>query len=207
MGSEMCIRDSFLGSLFAFTLFRAYPAHAGIILNTVFGLFCVFGAYRFMVAKPLQIAELKPPERLKYTVFGLIAGFAAHFIGIGGGILYLPILNSFLSVPIHLAVPISLATMALGSLVGALSFSMLGHLDQILRPEAYPPLSFGWFNLTAFLSIGLMSIASAQLGPILAHKVSPKRFKTLLAALYIYIGVRLILRGIFQLQGLTPPIP
>jgi hypothetical protein len=198
---------SFLGSLFAFTLFKVYPAQAGILLKTFFGLFCIFGAYRFMAAKPLQTAELKPLEKTKYAVGGLAAGFIAHFVGIGGGIIYLPILNSFLLVPIHLAVPVSLATMALGSLIGALSFGLLGHLDQLYRPEAYPPLSFGWFNLVAFLSIGLASIASAQIGPKITHKVSPKRFKILLAALYIYIGVRLILRGIFQLQGLIPPIP
>ncbi|MHC1635263.1 MAG: sulfite exporter TauE/SafE family protein [Candidatus Methanospirareceae archaeon] len=198
---------SVIGSLITFSFYEAYPRSAGIILKTIFGIFCIFGAYRFMVAKPLQIEELKPPSTAKYGTAGLLSAIVAHFIGIGGGIVYMPVLNSFLSIPVHLAVPLSLATMCIGSSVGATSFALLGHLDQIRNAAIYPPLSFGWFNLIAFAFIGIVSILFAQLGPILAHRTSPQKFKILLAALYVYIGIRLILRGIYQLQGLTPPLP
>jgi uncharacterized membrane protein YfcA len=117
------------------------------------------------------------------------------------------VLNTFLSVPIHLTAPLSLATMVIGSTIGALSFGAFGHIDQMQNPSAYPPLSFGWFNLTAFLGVGITSMIFAQVGPRLAHRTSPKRFKMLLGILYVFIGIRLILRGIYQLQGLLPPIP
>ncbi|MDF2955693.1 MAG: Sulfite exporter TauE/SafE/YfcA [Candidatus Alkanophagales archaeon MCA70_species_2] len=198
---------SLIGAIIAFLFYEAYPKSAGIVLKTIFGVFCLFGAYRFMMAKPLPIEELKPPSTVKYAVAGLLSAIVAHFIGIGGGIVYMPVLNSFLGVPVHLAIPISLASMCIGSSVGALSFASLGHLDQLRNPTMYPPLSFGWFNLTAFAFIGVTSILFAQLGPRLAHRTSPQRFKILLAILYVYIGIRLILRGIYQLQGLVPPLP
>ncbi|RLI06338.1 hypothetical protein DRO32_05550 [Candidatus Bathyarchaeota archaeon] len=198
---------SFLGSLTAFAFYRHYPGQAGIVLKMIFGLFCLFGAYRFMRAKPIPIEELKPPAKAKYALSGLLAGFLAHFIGIGGGILYMPVLNSFLLMPVHLAVATSLATMTVGSSVGAISFALLGHLDQVEHPEAYPPFSIGWFNLLAFALIGLMSIIMAQVGPRLAHRTPPGRYKILLAILYAYIGLRLLIRGSYQLQGLKPPIP
>ena len=198
---------SFLGSLTTFVFYHYYPKQAGIVLKMIFGIFCLFGAYRFMMAKPLPISELRPPNKPKYALSGLAAGFLAHFIGIGGGILYMPVLNSFLLMPVHLAVATSLATMVIGSSVGALSFAFLGYLDQVKHPEAYPPLSFGWFNALAFACIGGMSIIMAQVGPRLAHRTPPGRYKVLLAVLYIYIGMRLLLRGAFQLQGLHPPIP
>ena len=119
----------------------------------------------------------------------------------------MPVLNAFLSIPVHLAVPISLGTMVVGSSVGSLSFMGLGYIDQVKHPGLYPPLSLGWFNLIAFLGIGLSSVAFAQLGPRLAHRTSPQRYKLLLAIVYVYIGLRLVIRGLYQLQGLVPPIP
>ncbi len=198
---------SFTGSLFAFLLFSSFRKEAGILLKTIFGLFCLFGAYRFMKAKPLKISELKPPSLIKHSLFGFASGILAHFIGIGGGIIYMPVLNTFLRIPVHLAVPVSLATMIIGSSIGAASFGFLGRLDQVLHPSDYPPLSWGWLNLVAFVCIGIPSVLMAQIGPKLAHKVSPKRFKILLAVVYIYIGFRLIIRGICQIQGIPPLIP
>ena len=198
---------SFIGALFAFTFFATHRATAGILLKGLFGIVCLIGAYRFMKAKPLPVSELNPPNVTKYSASGLFAAIFAHFIGIGGGIVYMPILNTLLKIPVHIAVPISLATMIIGSSVGAASFGILGYIDQIKHPQDYPPLSFGWFNLIAFLSLGIGSIIFAQIGPRLAHKTSPKKFKILLAIVYAYIGIRLIIRSIYQIQGLKPPIP
>ena len=48
---------------------------------------------------------------------------------------------------------------------------------------------------------------AAQIGPKIAHKTSPKKYKILLAVVYAYIGLRLVLRAYYQAQGLKPPIP
>ena len=175
---------SFLGAITAFTIFSAYRAYAGIIFKGIFGIFCLFGAYRFMKARPKPISELKPPSIMVFALSGVLSGYIAHVIGIGGGLIYVPVLNTLLGVPIHAAVPVSLATMIIGSSVGSLSFAALGYADQVIHPGDYPPLSLGWFNLTAFLSIGIPSIIFAQIGPILAHKTSPKKYKILLALVY-----------------------
>ena len=156
---------------------------------------------------PVKVNSLRNPSILKYAGSDLFSGITAHFMGIGGGIIYMLMLNTFLSGPIHITAHLSLATMVIGSTIGALSFGAFGHIDQMQNPLAYPPLSFEWFNLTAFLGIGITSVIFAQVGPRLAHRNSPKRFKTLLDILYVFIGIRLILRGIYQLQGLPSPIP
>ncbi|MHA1835637.1 MAG: sulfite exporter TauE/SafE family protein [Candidatus Odinarchaeia archaeon] len=198
---------SAVGSLEAFIFFYSFRAIAGLILKLVFGLFCVFGAYRFITAKLLQLKELKEPKIIKYGVSGFFSGMLAHFMGIGGGLIYMPVLNTILLIPALFAVAISLGTMVIGSSVGAVSFGILGSIDQASNPSQYPLLSFGWFNLIAFFSIGAASIISAQFGPKLAHKTNPKKFKILLAIVYVYIGVRLIINSSLQLQGLPPLIP
>ncbi len=198
---------SVTGSAFAFIFFTSFRAYAGIVLKTIFGIFCLVGAYRFMRAKPLPVRSLPKPSLPKFSVSGYLSGILAHFIGIGGGIVYMPMLNTLLKIPVHIAVPLSLATMVIGSSVGAISFMILGHIDQLRHPLDYPMLSFGWFNLIAFLGIGMASIIFAQVGPRLAHRTSPRRFKVLLALVYAYIGVRLVVNGLLQLQGLAPIIP
>jgi len=198
---------SLIGSLLAYTVFRAFRMKTGIFLKGGFGIVCLIGAYRFMKARPLPIKELRSPSTVKYGVMGIISGIAANFIGIGGGIVYMPVLNTVLKIPIHLSTIISLATMIVGSSVGSLSFAALGRRDQVLHPLDYPPYSYGWFNLLAFLLIGIPSVLAAQIGPKIAHKTSPKKYKILLAAVYAYIGLRLVLRAYYQAQGLKPPIP
>mgnify|MGYP000117779960 CR=1 FL=1 len=198
---------SFLGSLLAFIFFTTYRAIAGLILKGLFGLMCLVGAYRFMRARAKTINELSEPSTIKYALAGLLCGGLAHFIGIGGGLIYLPTLNVILEIPIHIAVSLSIATMIIGSSIGALSFGILGYIDQLKHPTEYPPYTFGWFNLLLFLLIGLPSIIFAQLGPRLAHRTPPRKLKILLAILYVYIGVRLTLNSVMQLQGLPPIIP
>ncbi|MHC1591311.1 MAG: sulfite exporter TauE/SafE family protein [Candidatus Helarchaeales archaeon] len=198
---------SVTGSLEAFIFFVNFRAFAGLIMKLLFGVFCLIGAYRFLRAKPLQLDELKEPVGWKYGIAGFFSGMLAHFMGIGGGLIYMPVLNTILGVPALFAVAVSLSTMVVGSLVGAVSYSIFGGIDQAMHPADYPPLTFGWFSLGAFIFIGVFSIIFAQIGPKLAHKIDPKRFKILLAIVYIYIGIRLIVNSIFQLIGLPAPIP
>lgn len=198
---------SVLGALSAYTLFVAFRAAMGLAMKTAFGIACLVGAYRFVKARPIPVHEIPELSIAKFACAGLASGFAAHIIGIGGGLIYVPVLNALLLVPIHIAIPLSLATMVIGSSVGSICFSLLGSLDQALHPEDYPPLSFGWFNAFAFLTIGIASIVTAQIGPIIAHKTPPRRLKLLLALLYTYIGIRLVVRGICQLMGIPPIIP
>ena len=198
---------SLLGSALAFTIFSSFRKEAGIMLKMIFGLVCLLGAYRFLRARPIPISELREPNKVKYLVAGLLGGLLAHFIGIGGGIVYMPLLNAVLKVPVHYAVGLSLATMVVGSSVGASSFALLGRIDQLSHPSDYPPFSFGWLNLVCFVGLGLSSVILAQVGPYIAHRTSPEKYKLLLALVYTYIGVRLVVRGAFQLAGIPPPIP
>ncbi|MHA1311771.1 MAG: sulfite exporter TauE/SafE family protein [Candidatus Helarchaeota archaeon] len=188
---------SLTGAIFAFILFSNFRAQAGLILKTLYGIYCIIGAYNYVSTKPKPINSLPELHKIKSYTSGFSSGFLAHFIGIGGGIIYLSVLNTLLEIPIQTAVTMSLATMVVGSSIGFISFLILGYNDSIINASQYPIFSVGWFNLLAFLGIGISSIIFAQFGSILTRKISPKKFKILLAIVYIYIGIRLIINGIF----------
>jgi hypothetical protein len=169
----------------------------GAMLKILFGVLCLVGAWRFMTAKPRLVDEMPPVERRRFWPTGIGGGFIAHFLGIGGGLVYVPGLNTILGVPIHQTVAISQATMVIGSSVGALTFFILSLFRSLTD---LPPLSFGYFNLVAWLALVVTSIPLAQIGAVVAHKLSEKRLKFLLAILYIYVGLKLI--GVFTWLGL-----
>ena len=169
----------------------------GQILKILFGALCIVGAYRFMTAKPTQVEEMPEAKRGTFWPTGFGGGFIAHFLGIGGGLVYVPVLNTILGVPIHTTVALSQATMVIGSGVGALTFIILGLVRGVVDT---PTLSLGYFNLVAWLALVVTSIPLAQVGAITAHKLTPKRLKFLLALLYIYVGLKLI--GVFKWLGL-----
>lgn len=241
----------------------------GELLKFLFGLFCLVGAYRFMTAKPKPIEEMpRQHSKLKAAVSGFIGGGTAQFLGIGGGLVYLVILNMVLDMPIHGAIAMSLATMVFGSGAGATIFAVLGStipwtvaylpdplgalvprlslqwtlstlnmlvpgvatlywadaaltyfnpvLHHVLRINSVlgvvplvnklnplkiaPPLSVGFVNLVAFAALAATSIPMSRVGARAAHRVSPKRMGVLLAAVYVYVGLKLM--GFFSLLGL-----
>jgi len=169
----------------------------GAILKVLFGVLCLIGAWRFMTARPRPVDDMPPVERGRFWPTGFGGGFVAHFLGIGGGLVYVPSLNTLLGVPIHQSVALSSATMVIGSSVGALTFLFLGLFRNL---TGLPPLSLSYFNLAAWLALVVTSIPMSQVGAIAAHKLSEKRLKFLLALLYIYVGLKLI--GVFAWLGL-----
>lgn len=169
----------------------------GAVLKVLFGALCLIGAYRFMTAKPRPVNEMPSIEQGKFWPAGFLAGGLAHFLGIGGGLVYMPTLNTILAVPIHQAVALSTGTMIIGSSVGALTFIILGLLRNVLD---LPPVSLGYFNAVAWTCLVVASIPLAQLGAITAHKLTPQRLKIMLALIYVYVGLKLI--GVYARLGL-----
>jgi len=139
----------------------------GAVLKVLFGVLCLIGAYRFMTAKPRPVDKMPPVEKGKFWSTGVGSGFVAHFLGIGGGLVYVPALNTILGVPIHQGVALSQATMVIGSSVGALTFIILGLLRNLTN---LPMWSLSYFNLVAWLALVVTSIPLAQAGAVVAHK-------------------------------------
>ncbi|MEM2047514.1 MAG: sulfite exporter TauE/SafE family protein [Candidatus Jordarchaeales archaeon] len=155
----------------------------GELLKFLFGLFCLVGAYRFMTAKPKPIEEMpRQHSTLKAWVSGLVGGGTAQFLGIGGGLVYLIILNMVLDMPIHGAIAMSLATMIFGSGAGATVFAVLG--STIPWTVAYlpdplgalvPRLSLQWTLSTlnnvvpGIATLYWMDVILTSFNPVLHH--------------------------------------
>ncbi|MDY6792941.1 MAG: sulfite exporter TauE/SafE family protein [Thermodesulfobacteriota bacterium] len=113
----------------------------GKMLTVAFGIAIILGALRMLTAKPPKIDEEPSDSLTVFILRGLPLGVVSGIIGIGGGVLIIPIMVFFLKFEIHQAVGTSTALMIFTAMGGALSYGING-----LCIEGLPPYSTGYLN-------------------------------------------------------------
>jgi uncharacterized protein len=112
-------------------------------------------------------------------------------LGIGGGVLMVPILVIVMGFDFHKAVGTSTAVIMFSSIGGIISYTLGG-----LNIEGLPPYSIGYINLLQFLIIAGTSIPLAQTGVKTAHRLLARKLRYIFIFLLIYIALKMM--GIFQ---------
>jgi uncharacterized membrane protein YfcA len=102
-------------------------------------------------------------------------GLASGFLGIGGGLVVVPILAAYVGLPMHLAVATSMLTMIFTSISGVSTHILLGDV----RIDYAAPLVIG-------ILIG------AQLGPRAAKRLQSKNLERIFAVVVLVMGLLLI---------------
>ena len=163
----------------------------GKILTTIFGLAILAGAVRMLTAKPPKVTE-EPTKRIfSYFLWGVPLGFASGLIGIGGGVLMVPVMVVILKFRMHQAVGTSTAMMIFTSIGGVFSYIMEG-----LGVPGLPEYSIGYVNLLQWILLAGTSVPMAQIGVRAAHKLPAKQLKYVFIAVMIYMGLKMI--GVFS---------
>ena len=167
----------------------------GKVLTVAFGVAVILGALRMLTAKPPQI-EKEPQEGAGALIlWGFPLGIISGIIGIGGGVLMIPIMVFFLRFKMHQAVATSTALMIFTAFGGALSFLING-----LGVEGLPPYSTGYLNWLQWILLAGCSIPLAVIGAKAAHRLPAKQLKYIFIAVMSYMGVKMV--GIFALLHL-----
>ena len=167
----------------------AYPL--GKILTTIFGLAILAGAIRMLTAKPPKVEEEPAESIFSYFLWGVPLGFASGLIGIGGGVLMVPVMVVMLKFRIHQAVGTSTAMMIFTSIGGAFSYIMEG-----LSVPGLPEYSIGYVNLLHWILLAGTSVPMAQTGVRTAHRLPAKQLKYVFIAIMIYMGLKMM--GVFS---------
>ena len=114
------------------------------------------------------------------AMFSVVVGFVSSFLGIGGGVVHVPLLVTVLGFPTHVATATSHFVLTWMALVATLTHVVAGtfHGGVGLRRAAA-------------LSVGV--VFGAQLGAVLSQKLSGPVIQRLLAVALLALGVRLVL--------------
>jgi len=162
----------------------------GAILTRLFGAAIILGAIRMLTAKPPRVDEQPSENTLAYIFWGIILGIVSGIIGIGGGVLMIPVMVVFLKFRMHQAVGTSTALMMFAAIGGVLSYMLNG-----LGVEGLPPYSTGYVNWLQWILLAGCSIPMAFVGARAAHLLPAKQLKYLFILVMVYMGLKMC--GVF----------
>lgn len=117
---------------------------------------------------------------LRGALYSLVVGFVSSFLGIGGGVVHVPLLVGVLGFPTHVATATSHFVLAFMALVATLVHVASGTFHHLVG-----------LRRAASLSVGV--VAGAQLGAKLSQHLSGAMIQRLLAGGLLLLSVRLIL--------------
>ena len=162
----------------------------GKVLTVAFGIAVILGALRMLTAKPPKITEEPSDSMAAYILWGIPLGIVSGIIGIGGGVLMIPIMVYFLKFKMHQAVGTSTALMIFTAIGGSVSFLFNG-----LGIQGLPPFSTGYLNWLQWILLAGCSIPLAIVGAKTAHLLPAKQLKYIFIAVMFYMGLKMI--GVF----------
>lgn len=114
------------------------------------------------------------------AMFSVVVGFVSSFLGIGGGVVHVPLLVTVLGFPTHVATATSHFVLAWMALVATLTHVAAGTFHHAVG-----------LRRAAALSVGV--VFGAQLGAVLSQRLSGPVIQRLLAIGLLVLGLRLVL--------------
>jgi len=166
----------------------------GSILKVIFGATILAGGVRMLTAKPPEVIEEPRDNPWLWVAWGLPLGIITGLIGIGGGVLMIPVMVLALKFKMHQAVGTSTAMMILTSLGG-----LIGYIVNGIGVAGIPSPHIGYVHIWSWLALAVTSVAMAPVGAGAAHKLPAKQLKWIFIAVMFYMGLRMI--GVFDWLG------
>lgn len=168
---------------------------SGEILKTIFALVLLLVALRMLFFKEPEVERVKVENVLLFLLVGFIAGILSGLVGIGGGIILIPVMVLLLGFSMKEAGGTTSAVIIFTSLGGIISYILNG-----LNTPGLPPYSVGYINLFQMIILIIFSIPMAQVGAWASHKLPEKELRYIFVVLLIYISLKML--GVFQWLGL-----
>jgi len=155
---------------------------SGLLLATA--LLIGWQAYRLGTGKSLPETAGRPvePSGLAIALTGLIAGFASGLLGIGGGVILVPVMTGVLGMPLKRSLGTSLVVIAFMVIPGTIVHALLHHIDWAI---------FLW------LTIGV--IPGAAIGSRWTIRTAERTVRIVVG---LFLGIVAILYGALEIHDL-----
>lgn len=156
-------------------------------LSSIFGFVIILGAFRTYMAPSVVKKDETSSNPLSYILPGILIGFFSGLLGIGGGVLGIPIMLIFLHFGMREAIGTSAAVIIFTSFGGS-----IGYIVNGWGQPGLPPYSLGYINLIDWILLAVPGFLAARKGAEIAHLVNPEHLKSLFVLLMVYVGVKMI---------------
>lgn len=186
-------------------IFSVIAAAVGAIVATKLPAETVSLAFAlFLIVTGIQLAGRKPrgdgkPMRLGLgvtAVTGTLVGLISSILGVGGGLVAIPMLMYVVRLDVTRVAATSLAVVGLAAASGAITYIVNG-----LGLPGRPPGSIGYVHVTAAIPILIGAMIAVRWGARANQKVNRKLLRRIFGIAFILMGLRLALRSVFALFG------
>lgn len=160
------------------------------LLEIFFGIFLCSLSIVFHRDK-LPIFDIS--EKISFIVLRMascITGILSSLLGIGGGILTVPLLTS-MRIPLKNAVGTSSSITLLVSFMGAFFYILFGWNQSL---SSY---NLGYIHLPAFFIVGVTTLFSARLGVQYMHQVNLRQIQKMFAYMLLMTGLTFFILNVF----------
>jgi hypothetical protein len=179
------------GALIGATIATHIPGEA---LKIIFGVAIFLGATRMLTARPPKVTEEPKDNHWLWAAWGFPMGIVTGLIGIGGGILMVPVMVLALKFKMHQSVGTSTAMMILTSIGG-----LIGYIINGWGIPGLPDYSIGYVNIPTWAMLAGTSVLMAQVGVRVAHWLPARQLRWVFIAVMFYVALKMI--GLFDWLG------
>ncbi len=166
----------------------------GAFLKTLFGAIAIIAAIRMLTIKEAKIEQEPRDNPWLLVAWAIPPGILTGIIGVGGGVLMVPIMVLVFKFKMYNAVATSLAVMIFSSIGG-----IIGYIVNGLGVSNLPAYSVGYTYLPSWFLLAVTSVGMAQVGAITSHRLPAKQLRFIFIAAMFYMGLKIL--GVFEWFG------
>lgn len=174
---------------------QATPGIPAPLLKLGFGLLLLVSGARLLRRSELEPAATEPHVALA-ALSGVAVGALSALLGVGGGIVAIPILVYLMGLPLAQVAGTSMAIIVVTALAGVAGYAVGGD------PGAMPGGSLGYIHVVAALPIMVGALAAVRAGARVNQSLDTERLRLLFGAVFIVLGLRLAVVNAAAIPGL-----
>ena len=130
------------------------------------------------------------------AVSGVAVGLLSALVGVGGGIIAIPILVYLMRLPLEKVAATSMAIIVFTALAGVGAYAVGG-----LGVAGLPPGSVGYVHVAAGLPILLASMVAVRAGARANQRLDDRRLRWMFGLLFLALGLNLAVRSLGVFGG------
>ncbi len=173
------------------------PLIPAALLKLGFGLLLLVSGARLIRSGTPDETRSGRPHLVVGAISGLAVGLMSALLGVGGGVVAIPILVYFVGLPIRKVAATSMAIIAFTATAAVVGYAVAGAGETGL-----PPGSVGYVHLLAGLPVLGGALAAVSLGARLNQSLDTGRLRLIFGILFILLGARLAIQNATALPGL-----
>ncbi|KPK76323.1 MAG: hypothetical protein AMS25_17680 [Gemmatimonas sp. SM23_52] len=171
----------------------------GELLKVVFGIFLLVVSARLLVGgrrAELHSAEERAPLPMGRALAGGAAvGFFSALLGVGGGLVAIPVLIYGLHISLRKVSATSLAVITFTALTGVIAYGISGWADHASGT------ALTYFHLPACLGLAVGALVAVPVGPFIQQRMPTHALRWLFAAVFLLLGLRIAAGNLLGLLG------